>query len=164
MLNMGTYIGTKMIKARPMSRFEAETYHGVKVGGEKEGAGYLVKYPDGYLSWSPKDVFEKAYRHCDTMTFGLAIEAMKQGKKVTRKGWNGKNMWITLMSGMSLPPFSCQTTKKKVNDRTAKLIGENTPLVTLPYIAIWTADKKWQPGWFASQTDMLSEDWVIINK
>ena len=96
------------------------------------------------------------------MDFGKAIEAMKAGRIVAREGWNGIKMWIVLMSGMSLPPFSTQGTERKVNDRTAKLIGEDTPLVTLPYIAMWTADQKWLPGWLASQTDMLSEDWTVI--
>lgn len=49
--------------------------------------GYLVKYSDNYESWSPKNVFDEAYRVCDNMTFGLAIEEMKKGKKVARKGW-----------------------------------------------------------------------------
>jgi len=97
------------------------------------------------------------------MSFGLAIEAMKKGKKVARKGWNGKGMWIVYMSGMTLPPYNTQDTQRKVNDRTAKLIGKDTPLETLPYIAMWTADKKWLPGWLASQTDMLSDDWFIVD-
>jgi len=94
--------------------------------------------------------------------FGFAIKAMKKGKKVARKGWNGKNMWLVYMSGMTLPAFNDQTSGKKVNDRTAKLIGKDTLLETLPYIAMWTADKKWLPGWLASQTDMLAEDWYIV--
>jgi hypothetical protein len=73
-------------------------------------------------------------------------------------------MWLAYMSGMSLPPYSTQDTVRKVNDRTAKWIGEDTPLITLPYIAMWTADKKWLPGWLASQTDMLAEDWMILEE
>ena len=96
------------------------------------------------------------------LTFGQAIEALKQGRRVCRAGWNGKDMWLAYMSGMELPPYSTQDTNRKVNDRTAKWIGEDTPLITLPYIAMWTADKKWLPGWLASQTDMLSEDWMIL--
>ena len=42
------------------------------------------------------------------MNFGQAIEAAKQGKKIARKGWNGKGMWVVLMPALSLPPFSCQ--------------------------------------------------------
>lgn len=96
------------------------------------------------------------------LNFGDAIAALKDGKRVARSGWNGKGMWLAYMSGMSLPPFNTQGTEKKVNDRTAKWIGEDQPLVTLPYIAMWTADSKWLPGWLASQTDMLAEDWCIL--
>ena len=98
-----------------------------------------------------------------TTDFGWALRQLKSGHKVARAGWNGKGMWIVLMSGMTLPPFSTQGTDRKVNDRTAKWIGEDTPLETLPYIAMWTADKKWLPGWLASQTDMLADDWMIAD-
>ena len=49
------YIGVKIVKAEPQ---------------EKDGkAGYKVVYPDGYVSWSPKDAFEKAYRELDCIDF-----------------------------------------------------------------------------------------------
>lgn len=94
--------------------------------------------------------------------FGWALQKLKEGFKVSRSGWNGKGVWIVYMSGMSLPANSAQTHEAKVNDRTAKFIGKNTPLVTLPYIAMYTADEKWLPGWLASQTDMLACDWGVV--
>lgn len=96
------------------------------------------------------------------LDFGQAIKALKAGRRVRRAGWNGKGMWLAFMSGMSLPPYSSQAAGAKVNDRTARFIGPDTPLETLPYIAMWTADRKWLPGWLASQTDMLSEDWEMV--
>ena len=63
--------------------------------------GYKVRYPDGYESFSPKAVFEAAYRPIDSMNFGLAIEAMKKGQKCRRAGWNGKNQHIELASAIS---------------------------------------------------------------
>lgn len=96
------------------------------------------------------------------MNFGQAIEAMKNGKKVSREGWNGKNMFIVLMPGLKLSPYNTQGTERKVNDRTAKWIGEDSPLDSQPYIAMYTAQGKWQPGWLASQPDILSEDWIIV--
>jgi len=171
---MEKFIGIKTVYAKPMSKLDYNIYRGWDIPKDENGSdeGYLIEYVDGgqsnhpnhsgYISWSPKDVFDNAYRLTTGMTFGLAIEAIKKGHKVARKGWNGKNMWICYMSGMELPQYSTQGTSRKVNDRTAKLIGRDTPLVTLPYIAMWTADQKWLPGWLASQTDMLSEDWEII--
>ena len=96
------------------------------------------------------------------MNFGQALECLKNGEKVCRKGWNGKGMWIVLMSALYLPPYNTQGTERKVNDRTAKWIGEDNPLDSQAYIAMWTADKKWQPGWLASQADMLAEDWQTL--
>ena len=171
---MQKYIGVKEIKAAPMKRGDYNTYRGweIPVDENPNDDGFLVEYIDGgqtnhpghagYISWSPAGVFERAYRRVDGLTFGQAIEAMKAGKKVARSGWNGKGMWVVLMAGMTLPPYSTQGTERKVNDRTAKWIGENTPFESLPYIAMWTADQKWLPGWLASQTDMLSEDWMIV--
>ena len=96
------------------------------------------------------------------MNFGQAIRVMKKGSKVARNGWNGKGMFIVYMEPLNLPAFSTQGTEKKVNDRTAKWIGKDTPLEVLPYFAMYTADGKWLPGWLASQTDMLAEDWMVI--
>ena len=94
--------------------------------------------------------------------FGWAIERMKEGDKVCREGWNGKGMFVVFMSEVNLPPFSTQGTQRKVNDRTAKWIGEDTPLESLGYFAMFTADRKWQPGWVASQSDLLAIDWEIV--
>lgn len=138
---MRQYIGTKIIEAEPMSRGQ---------GGKAED-GYKVRYPDGYESWSPKDVFEEAYRPTDCMSFGLAIEAMKKGKKVARRGWNGKGMFLFLGTGIELhteADLSC------VSD----LEGD----LTLPTIVMKTADDKFCVGWLASQTDMLEDDWEVV--
>ncbi len=59
-----TYIGTKIIQAEPMD----ENVFVNKIKGEPWDPkrpvreGYKVIYPDGYISWSPKDVFETSYR------------------------------------------------------------------------------------------------------
>lgn len=71
------------------------------------------------------------------MNFGQAIEFLKQGKKVARSGWNGKGMWLNL----------------QVPDAHSKM--------SLPYIYMKTADNHQVP-WLASQTDILSEDWVVV--
>ena len=93
--------------------------------------------------------------------FGWAINELRAGNKVRRGGWNGKGMWIVLMSALSLPPDNSQEPGAKVNDRTAKHIGPDTPLESQPYIVMWTALQQWQPGWLASQADILAEDWEL---
>lgn len=96
------------------------------------------------------------------MNFGEALETLKRGaNKVTRQGWNGKGQWVVLMPSLKLPPFSTQEPGAKVNDRTAKWIGEDTPLDSQPYFALWNAQGKWQPGWVPSVADVLAEDWTL---
>lgn len=94
---------------------------------------------------------------------GWAVTQMVKGEKVRRSGWSGKGMFIVYMSRLQLPSFNTQDTTRKVNDRTAKLIGEDQPFDSQPYIAMWTATKQWQPGWLASQADLLALDWEIAN-
>lgn len=96
-------------------------------------------------------------------TIGWAVKQMQDGQKVRRAGWNGKGMFIVLMPELNLPPFNTQDTSRKVNDRTAKWIGEDAPLDCQPYIAMYTAQKLWQPGWLCSQADLLATDWEIAN-
>lgn len=96
------------------------------------------------------------------MKFGEAVAAAQAGNAIAREGWNGKNMFVVLMPLLELPPYSTQGTSRKVNDRTAKWIGPDAPLKCLPYFAMYTAKKEWQPGWLASQSDMLADDWTVI--
>lgn len=88
------------------------------------------------------------------MNFGQAIEALKDGKRVTRRGWNGKDQWLCYMPAMVIPA-------EKVNDRTRKFMPEGD-LTVGGYIVLYTAQGVWQPGWNASQGDMLATDWEIL--
>nr|DAV87641.1 MAG TPA: hypothetical protein [Caudoviricetes sp.]DAX10112.1 MAG TPA: hypothetical protein [Caudoviricetes sp.] len=65
---MNKYIGTKMIEAEPMTKGVYNESRGRAVPGDPNDAGYLVKYQDGYESWSPKEVFDKAYMKVDDNT------------------------------------------------------------------------------------------------
>jgi len=64
---MKVYIGTKVVKAEPMDilKFTEQTGRDMKVAIRSDGTapeGYKVQYEDGYVSWSPKEVFERCYR------------------------------------------------------------------------------------------------------
>ena len=167
---MKRYIGVKEINATPMSRAAYNLFRGWELPKDENGEdeGYLVEYIDGgqantatykgYVSWSPKDVFERAYKPCDGMTFGMALEALKKGHKVARKGWNGKGMWLMLVPG-----------QKEVALRQGTPYGDALALTSceiLPHIDMWTTNSEGRramlPGWLASQTDMLSSDWEIV--
>ncbi|MGM9585145.1 MAG: DUF2829 domain-containing protein [Faecousia sp.] len=136
---MKQYIGTKIIKAEPMQRGG--------VDGIKDG--YKVVYPDGYESWSPKDVFEAAYRATDGMNFGLAIEAAKIGKKIARAGWNGKNQYVELASCISYKNGAGEIVNvghDAIGNKALAFVGTSGV----------------QMGWLASQADMLADDWKIV--
>ena len=93
---MHKYIGTKLIKARPLTLGEYNALQGwiIPVDQDPTAPGYLVEYTDGgkpnhpnyegYISWSPKDVFEKSYIKTNNLTFGMVLEAMRAGQRVQR--------------------------------------------------------------------------------
>ena len=148
--NMKQYIGTKIIKAKPMTRGEYNDFRGWKVPADEDyrDKGFLVEYSDGYISWSPEKQFNDAYRECNNMTFGLAIEALKKGLKVARKGWNGKNQYIELANNISYKNSS------------EEIVNCNHDAIGNKAIA-FVGTSGVQMGWLASQSDMLAEDWYI---
>ena len=83
-------------------------------------------------------------------SFGRAVDLLKQGQRVARNGWNGKGMFLLLVKGASVtePINDCYGDPQEVG------------LPVLDAIYMKTADNKLVP-WLASQTDVLSEDWVI---
>lgn len=91
------------------------------------------------------------------MDFGKAIEALKQGKKVARKGWNGKGMYLWLKPAATVKREWCRD--PYLIDIADKNGGEFEACAT---ICMKTADNKALTGWLASQTDMLSEDLELI--
>lgn len=167
---MKSYIGTKIIDARPMTRAEYNEYRNWELPKDENGAdeGFLVEYHDGgqandsrhlgYISWSPKAVFERAYRPMDGMTFGQALEALKAGKRVARAGWNGKGMWLSL-SGNGIRHVPAGGFWSENNADFARSQGGAAPV--LPCITMKTATGEILMGWLASQTDMLADDWSI---
>lgn len=87
---MDKYIGVKIIHAEKAIRKGGEVYlltDPMPKSMDTEENGYKVIYHDGYVSWSPKDVFEAAYRKTDGATFGLALEAAKIGKGFRLPSW-----------------------------------------------------------------------------
>lgn len=88
------------------------------------------------------------------MYFGDAIEAAKGGARIARRGWNGKGMWVCYM-----PPVTIA--EGLVNGRTKQFVPTGDLRVG-GYFVMWTADGTWQPGWLASQADMLADDWSVV--
>ena len=250
---MKTYIGTKIIQAEPALRIDGKVYSPDEILPEDTDVevGYRVRYPDGYESWSPRDVFEAAYmpvlnnpqlktdapsvsqqmvddfiletwtttlgdkttvvramlrngfeivessacvsaenydetmghaicmekikdkvwfllgfllqtavhgvkkteteadRPAYGMTFGVAIEAAKKGKRIARKGWNGKGQYVELAKAISYK----SPTGAVVN-------AEHDAIGNQALAFVGTSGV--QMGWLASQADMLADDWEIV--
>jgi hypothetical protein len=172
---MKQYIGVKLINAKPMTRAAYNEFRGWQLPANENGddEGFLVEYLDGgkantdlyagYVSWSPAEVFHNAYGPTDGMTFGLALEALKQGKKVTRAGWNGKNMWLSLSGPLEGRVIGADQFWSENNQQWARQFGG---AMVLPCITMKTVNASGREailmGWLASQTDMLSNDWSIV--
>jgi hypothetical protein len=126
---------------------------------------YIIKGVKGEFYPCKPDIFEKTYdieEKCEAIMeapgtshgFDWAIQMLKDGKKVQRKGWNGKGMFITLQAGSTVDgelmrnePAKAYYTGKKCN--------------ICAHIDMKAADDTYVVGWLASQTDMLADDWQI---
>lgn len=88
--------------------------------------------------------------HAYGNSFGAMLEMIREGKRAARSGWNGKGMYLQLVKPpQSAAPHEPMYQVDSVNDR------------LLPWIGMRTADGGFVP-WLASQTDMLAEDWVVV--
>lgn len=76
------------------------------------------------------------------MDFGDAIKLLKQGKRVQREGWNGKNQYIELATNISY----INAEHIAIGNKAIAFVGTSGV----------------QIGWLASQADMLAEDWKVV--
>lgn len=84
------------------------------------------------------------------MSFSLAVCALKEGKKVARKNWNGKEMYLyKAITELPYPPLS------------EGKVWKDGVFEKSEFIVMKTADSKLIP-WLASQTDLLADDWVVV--
>jgi hypothetical protein len=99
------------------------------------------------------------------MKFAEALHHLLNGKQVKRAHWKNCD-FVTMMTGLNLPPFNTQDTNRKVNDRTAQWIGNDRSLESQAYFASCKLEEGkaiWQPGWTPSTEDLLADDWEIYS-
>jgi len=87
-----------------------------------------------------------------TLNFSDALEEIKAGKRLQRKGWNGKGMFIFLVQGST---FTAN------REPLLSILGEGTEVNYHGHVDMRTADGMIVP-WLCSQTDLLAEDWGIV--
>ena len=85
----------------------------------------------------------------EEMDFGQALKCLKNGLKVARKSWSGEWAYLFMITDMEL--------------HTEANIGPKMDKCTVaPCICMRMAKHDFQPGWLASQDDMLAEDWIVV--
>lgn len=113
----------------------------------------------------------------ENLNFGQALEALKQGKRVAREGWNGKGMFIFMRPAdelhIEMVVDKVKSLPQSVKDYYAQDItnSDGERIITYPddvvkfnaYLCMKAADGSIVNGWLASQTDMLAEDWIILD-
>lgn len=167
---MQTYIGSKIIHAKPMSRLEYNEFRGWVLPENENGddPGYLIdaQYFDGgptntsaysgYVSWSPVEVFELEYRTTSEMTFGDAIVMLKAGHKIARKGWNGKGMFVYLVPTAKYPASLNELGTVVDHSDEFGSVNYNAYMVIKN---VGGTVRKWVPN----VIDCLAEDWTIVD-
>jgi len=114
----------------------------------------------------------------ENLNFGNAIEALKEGKRVARNGWNGKDMFVFMRPAdelhidmvidkvKSLPQSVKDFYQQDVSDDNGNRIfpaDEDDKIKFTAYLCLKAADGTIVNGWLASQSDMLAEDWSILD-
>ena len=143
---------------------QSKLAQGVTTRRAENGEEMMVPYDQ--LSEACKDLdrgtVQAVYRAINAasgplLTFGAAIEALKAGKRVARAGWNGKGMYLWLLPAAMVKSEWCREPHLK-----AVADANGGEIEALGSIRMMTADKKVLTDWLASQTDMLAEDWRIV--
>lgn len=92
------------------------------------------------------------------MTFGQALDALKAGRRVARRGWNGRGMWLALTPGSVVAPEHARSGAAAA----LAALEPGEPIRVAPHIDMRAADGTLVIGWLASQTDMLADDWEVL--
>ncbi|MDH5602277.1 MAG: DUF2829 domain-containing protein [Gammaproteobacteria bacterium] len=150
-----------MIDALPMTLGEYNKFRewDIPANENANAKGYIVRYPDGYISWIPALQFIEAYQESGKLSFSAAVYMMKKGHKLARAGWNGKGMWCIYVPG---------TKKAELRPGTpyATHLPRRKNVEILPHFDMYTVNSQGRramlPGWLASQSDIDAEDWCIV--
>lgn len=160
------YLGIKLIAAEPMTRGAYNEYRGWQLPENEsaEDAGYLVEYLDGgtpnvegragYVSWSPKEQFDKAYRSLTACGFSHALywlQTFNPQGAIQRQGWNGKGLVVKFWEGSKGTP-----------EVLPYLVMEYPPYDAASGLGSPLYPQGCSVPWLASQTDILADDWTVI--
>lgn len=146
-----------------------------------QNGDYIIKGVKGEFYPCKPDIFEQTYERDVInlpafMTFGEALEAVKRGSCIARKGWNGKGMFVFMRPAdelhVSFVAKQIKSLPQSVKDYyyqdcvdsngNALDLAKDDVVKFTAYLCMKAADGSIVNGWLASQTDMLADDWVIL--
>lgn len=160
---MQKYIRCHMVEAKPMTRGDYNTYRGWTIPADENPAdgGYLVQYPDGYVSWCPKAQFETAAIPAENgLPYGYAMLLCRYfGKKIQRVNWNGQGQYVVYQDCATLFPLTPEQRKEASPE---PMIEATSSCYVFHFVNRKTGETGIQVGWLASQADMAASDWVIV--
>lgn len=157
------------VHAEHMTRQEYNDFRGWNLPENENGSdsGYLFedragqknteKY-QGFVQWLPENEFQRKYKQNSHLSFGSALEALKQGHKICRSGWNGKDQYVVAQAQTTT------TEASKIwnphNKAHAEKIGGQIDVA--PYCTLKTAQDTLAMGWTPSTGDLFANDWLIL--
>lgn len=168
---MKKYISTKEVEAEPMTLGEADEKYLVAIRytlskHERSTEGYHLKYNNGIETWIPKDEFEKTYRQLNderkNMTFGDAIEVLKQGGAIRRTNWNGKGLFVIKQVPAHIESDiipKMQSLPQSAKDLILK--GKGFIDYTSQCL-IYNENTGRADSWVPSIADVFADDWEIV--
>lgn len=95
------------------------------------------------------------------MRFGEALAHARKGRKIARRGWNGKGMYVYLKPGRIIPLEMWQVTMP--SEKPTEEEKKKGYVVVNPHLDMVNAQGERIIGWLASQTDMLADDWYVFD-
>lgn len=103
-------------------------------------------------------------RKRNELTFGEAVEFAKEGNRIARIGWNGKDMFVFQRPGDVLSSDFLPNVKSLPGSVKKFMIKQERNITFLPYLCMWSAQGEVVNGWLASQTDVLAQDWLVLEE
>ena len=167
---MNTYIGMVVVQAKPavmvngciwpeglpIPTADPEPKLGspcmsVKLNDEVT-EGYVFIGDNKYPEFMEKEKFDKRFQSAKAISFSIALDALKRGGRIAREGWNGKGMYVFLADDLEF------RTEADISECYDKEDGVEVSEVMI----LRTAQGTFQPGWLATQSDILANDWYVL--
>lgn len=167
---MKTYIGMKVVQAKPavtvngciwpdgMALPAEYTRPSLKENLEQKDCGPVISEGYVYIGdhkypvFEEKEEFEKRFFDAENVTFSIALDAMKRGGRIARKGWNGKGMYVFLADDVEF----------RTEADISEFENAEDGVYTSEMMVLRTAQGTFQPGWLATQSDILADDWYVL--